>query len=306
MRALEQAILETAAAWERDGVAHGERRPIIGAVDETFLPRMRLVFMDLASGDLLREEVAADRIYDPWNGLVKGRLKTLGGAVLYLVSDRAKALIKLAESGLDCLSIPDLFPLSHALAKSYSLTIFSRLRQAQQTLNQARERLAASQASPPGSPQTQQALALVAASEAEVKRWQGVGGAYRNHLANLALIVHPWRLVDSSRQRSPEGAGRLPAATRALDTLRETNGLPVKKNALATVRQHLAGVSSLVDFWWQTGWHDLEQMALTPTWKQWGAELLLPLMYWQEHLLCTRCPDQKAQTARGLQAARRL
>jgi hypothetical protein len=54
------------------------------------------------------------------------------------VSDRAKALIKLAETGLDCLSIPDLFHLIHDLAKSYSLLIFSRLRQAQQALTQAR------------------------------------------------------------------------------------------------------------------------------------------------------------------------
>lgn len=39
-------------------------RPILGAVDETFLERMMLVCMDLASGYLLVEEVAADRSYD--------------------------------------------------------------------------------------------------------------------------------------------------------------------------------------------------------------------------------------------------
>jgi hypothetical protein len=63
MHALEQAIVETAAAWEREGIAHGEVRPIIGAVDETFLQRLMLVFMDLASGYLLVEEVAVDRTY---------------------------------------------------------------------------------------------------------------------------------------------------------------------------------------------------------------------------------------------------
>jgi hypothetical protein len=46
MHALEQAILETAADWEQAGMAHGETRPIIGAVDETFLERMLLVCMD--------------------------------------------------------------------------------------------------------------------------------------------------------------------------------------------------------------------------------------------------------------------
>src|SRR5437879_7461478 len=109
MHTLEHIILETVAVWEQQGIAHGEIRPIIGAVDETFLQRMMLVFMDLASGYLLVEEVAVDRTYDTWHGLVKARLATLGVEVAYLVSDWAKALIKLAATGLDCVSIRGLF-----------------------------------------------------------------------------------------------------------------------------------------------------------------------------------------------------
>ena len=33
-----------------EGIAHGEIRPVIGAVDETFLQHMILVFMDLYTG----------------------------------------------------------------------------------------------------------------------------------------------------------------------------------------------------------------------------------------------------------------
>jgi IclR helix-turn-helix domain len=141
MHTLERIILDTAATWEQEGIAHGEIRPIIGAVDETFLQRMMLVFMDLASGYLLMEKVAVDRSYDTWYAFANARLKTFGTGVLYLVSDRAKALVKLAQTGLGCLSIPDLFHLSHDLAKAYSLCIFGRLRQAQQALVQARQRL---------------------------------------------------------------------------------------------------------------------------------------------------------------------
>src|SRR5215475_8285132 len=109
MHTLERIILDTAAAWEQQGIAHGEIRPLIGAVDETFLQRMMLVFMDLASDYLLMEEVAADRSFDPWGNRATERLTTLGTEVLSLVSDRAKALIKLAHTGLDCPSIPELF-----------------------------------------------------------------------------------------------------------------------------------------------------------------------------------------------------
>ncbi len=39
LHGLAQAIVETTAAWEQEGIAQGEVGPIIGAVDETFLHR---------------------------------------------------------------------------------------------------------------------------------------------------------------------------------------------------------------------------------------------------------------------------
>ena len=109
MSALEAALLETAGAWEKDACAGDEVREIIGAVDETFLEQMMLVLMDLRTGYLLLEDVAEDRTYATWKAGVDARLTALGTGVRYLVSDRAKALIQLAEKGLECLSMPDFF-----------------------------------------------------------------------------------------------------------------------------------------------------------------------------------------------------
>jgi len=306
MDVLEQAILETAQAWEHKGIAAGEIRPIIGAVDETFLERMMLVFMDLVSGYLLFEEVAPDRTYATWHTRVKARLEGLGTEVLYLVSDRAKALIKLAETGLDCLSIPDLFHLIHDLVKSYSLAIASRLRQVRQALSQAQEGLATCQASDPSGAEVLRAQALVEASEAEVAHWEGVHSTYRHHLETVSLIMHPWRLLDSTPQTSQEVERQLQAEIAAIETLVETNGLPVKKKALDKVRRQLAGLSALVDFWWQEMWREVkQQVALTPMWTTWIGELLLPLMYWQDQLSRTRCPKRKAKLLEALEAAQK-
>ena len=212
------------------------------------------------------------------------------------MSDRAKALIKLAETGLECLSIPDVFHLLHALVKGSSLAICSRLRQAQQALKQAQARLATCQASPADSPECQQAQALVETSDAEVKYWENVHSVYRHHLATMPLLVHPWRLVDSMRQTSADVERQLHAETRAIEAFITTSGLPVKKKALDKVRKQLAGVSALVDVWWQRVWQDVQhQVDLTPAWRQWIAELLLPRIYWQEQLSRTRCPRRKAQ-----------
>jgi len=172
MQALEAALLETAAAWEQDGCTRGEVREIIGAVDETFLERMILVFMDLSTGYLVLEAVANDRTYATWKTLVDERLKSLGTGVLYLVSDRAKALIQLAEHGLECLSMPDFFHVTHEIIKSYALALGRHLRYAHQELTTATEALPRLQGRPHAAQDASEAQALVAARQAEVTRWE--------------------------------------------------------------------------------------------------------------------------------------
>jgi DNA-binding transcriptional ArsR family regulator len=251
-----------------------EIRPVIGAVDETFLQRMMLVFMDLATGYLLMEEVTADRSFDTWYDRANDRLTTLGTEVLYLVSDRAKALIKLAHTGLGCLSIPDLFHLSHDLAKGYSLAIFGRLRQAKRDLEHAKQRLETLQLNAQAERvHIEQVQARVAACTTALNHWQGVGSAWRQRLSNVSRILHPWRLADSTRQTSKEVEAQLGTELEAIETLLEANGLPMKQDTLAKVRKQLAGISALIDFGWQTVHQDLAQMAMTPKWTQWAENL---------------------------------
>src|SRR4029077_18323335 len=133
--------------------------------------------------------------------------------------------------------------LLHDLVKGYSLAICSRLRQAQQALQQAQERLATCQASPPDSPELQRAQAFVETSDAEVTYWANVHSVYRHHLTTMSLLVHPWGLVDSRPQTSADVERQLHAETRAIEALITTSGLPVKKKTLDKVRKQLAGVS---------------------------------------------------------------
>ena len=303
MHLLERLLLDTAAVWEKEGIAYGEIRPVIGAVDETFLQRMLLVLMDLATGYLLMEEVATDRSVDTWFDRTSDRLKTFGTEVLSLVSDRAKALIKLAHTGLGCPSIPEVFPLGHDLATGYALAIFGRLRQATRDLEQAKQRLETLQQNAQAEQaHVAQAQARVAAWATSVHHWQEVGRAWRQHLSNVSGILHPWRLLDSIRQTSTEVEEQLRAELKAIETLLETNGLPRKQATLDKVQKQLAGLSALVDVWWQTVRQDLTQLAMTPRWTQWAEDVLLPWMYWQEQLRRTRHPVQKAQMALVLQA----
>src|SRR5256712_5259898 len=250
MQALEAALLETAGAWEKEGRADGEEREIIGAVDETFFEQMILVFMDLKTGYLLLEEVAEDRTYTTWKALVDKRLKALGTGVLYLVSDRAKAPIQLAEQGLGGFSMPDFFLLVHEIVKSYSLALGRRVRQAHKELTAAQEALARPQRRPQAAHEAPEAKALVATRQAEGTRWEEARPTDRRHLETPPLPLHPFRIVDSAPQTSAQVESHLQAAVEAIEVFAQGHQLPARHAAITKVRKQLPALAAPARFWW--------------------------------------------------------
>jgi hypothetical protein len=291
MHTVEATIVETTASWEQDGIAAGEARDIIGAVDETFFERMMLVFQDVATGYLLREEVSNDRTFATWKALVDTRLEALGARVLYLVSDRAKALIQLAEQGLECLSMPDFFHVMHDLVKCYSLAIARRVSQAHQALAQAEALLA----SRPGMAQDAAVKAEVEARGAEVQRWDAVQRTYRYHLETLSLTLHPFGIADSAPQTSAQVASQLHAVVEGIEVFARHHQLPVRHDAMTKVRKQLPALAALVDFWWQGVERDLEPFILSSGWTRWVHDCLLPMVYWNAQVSRTRCQRRKAK-----------
>jgi len=302
MHALEAAILETAGIWEQEGIAGGEVREIIGAVDETFLERLMLIFADLPTGYLVLEEVADDRTYATWKAWVDERLTALRTGVLYLVSDRAQALIQLAEKGLGCLSMPDFFHLMHDIGKSYSLAMARQLRHAQRALKTAEDALARHPELTQADHDGPAAQATVEASRAEVQRWEEVRSAYRHHLEALSLSLHPFGLLDSTPQTSAQVESRLQAAVQAIETLAGCHQLPARHDTMKKVRKQLPALAALVDFWWEGVRRDLAHAAISPMWRKWAQESLLPLVYWEHQVAHTRCARRKAKMRQALEA----
>jgi hypothetical protein len=294
MQALEDAALETAETWEKDGCAGGEMREVIGAVDETFLERMMLVFMDLRTRYLLWEEVAEDRTFTTWKAVVDARLKALGTEVLYLVSDRAKALIQLAEQGLECLSMPDCFHCMHDLVKSYALPIGQRVRQAHQELTKAKEAIARCPGASHGHQPASQAQGLVEARQVEVTRWEEAHSTYRGLLETLSLTLHPFRISDAAPQSTAQVESQLQATVEAIEAFAQCHQLPARPNAMTKVRKQVPALAALVDFWWQGVHQDVESFVLSPRWRQWVDECLLPMVYWDHQVARTRCRRRKA------------
>jgi len=302
MQALVETAGKTAETWEQDASAAGEVREIIGGVDETFLERMMVVFQDLPTGYLVLEDMADDRTFTTWKTWVDERLKALGAEVLYLVSDRAKAFMQLAEKGVECLSMPDCFHVVHAIVKSYALAMGQRLRQAQKELKQAQEALARRQGLPHADHDAPEAPALVEARQAAVTRGEEAHQTYRGHVETLSCTLHPFRMADAAPQTSAQVASQLHTAVEAIEALAQRYQLPARHDAMTKVRKQVPALAALVDCWWQGVQQALEPCLLSPMWKRWVHECLLPLVYWEYHAAHTRCARRKAKLRQTLEA----
>ena len=81
---------------------------IVGA-DETFFENMMiLVMMELKSGFIFSEKAGEDRTYKTWDKFSMPWLSKFK-SIHCMVSDRAKALVKLANDSIKEVSVPDLF-----------------------------------------------------------------------------------------------------------------------------------------------------------------------------------------------------
>jgi len=88
------------------------------AADETFFDQVILVMLDLPSGYIFVEEITEDCQYETWQQRVSQIFQPLSLKIKYLVSDRAKAIIKLALNDLGTDSISDLFHVLYDLNRS--------------------------------------------------------------------------------------------------------------------------------------------------------------------------------------------
>ena len=186
---------------EKDAPA--QPRSAVMAMDETFFGDfMILVLMDLSSGYLLLEDISQDRRFDTWFEKAIPRLKDLGIDVNHAVSDRAKALIKLAITGFDCPSGADLFHAQHDVSKWLGATLGRRHEQAK-TRHEAAK--AISQKNPGKLPE------LVEHVDAE-RAYEPIHAArqdYHENLAGIAEDVHPFSLQTQQVNRAEQVASSL-------------------------------------------------------------------------------------------------
>ena len=191
-----KTAIETYEAAQAENCQPHEGQGICVGADEVFFGLPVLMLVELASGYLLTEIRCEDRTYDTWESQIQSWWEQSGWRCYFMVSDRAKALIKLAIDGLDCVSIPDLFHVLPSLAQPMSSAIGRQSAHLAKQVKRLNEKIATT-THPSKQGELEQSLATL--SEAQTGLIQDQQH-YHEVIKAISLTIHPFNLNSQAWQ----------------------------------------------------------------------------------------------------------
>ncbi|WP_228021638.1 DUF6399 domain-containing protein [Vasconcelosia minhoensis] len=194
----------------------------------------------------------------------------------FLVSDGAPALIKLAVSGLGCVSGADLFHAMRALGQPFGSALGQR----------ARALSKQQQLAEPYFPCTD----ALAQQQRQLEQDQQT---YHSAMETISLAVHPFSLGAPQWQLGEALTARLAVPLQALAQL-----VPITKGqrshqAIATFESHLPSWAEGIHAWWQWATQALAAETSDSECQNWVLTALLPWLYWSQQADKTRQPTLK-------------
>jgi len=282
---MEEQILEYQRLQQAQLAAAQSPIEICASVDETFFDQVVLVMLDLASGFIVVEEIAQDCRYETWQQQTQQALSQLGLKVRYCVSDRAKALVKLALDEMGCPSLADLFhalrDLSQGIGRELSDTLFR--------VNRRLHELGDIESN----------AALKQHLQAQQQALQTAQTQYRSILHQLTTTLHPFAIHLGLPQTSTQVEAQLQAQTQALKSVKHSLQLPDRPGSIPKFERQWHDLSASVDLWWDWVRQSLIAQGGDQPTRNWVEQALLPALYWQQPATRTKTPTLKGayQTA---------
>ena len=246
------------------------------AADETFFDEVILVMLDLPSGYIFVEEITENCQYETWQQRVSQIFQPLGLKVKYLVSDRAKAIIKLALNDLGTNSISDLFHVLYDLNRSIGF----ELNCLNTRLEKQIERALLNQSKPE------------IIQELELKKLilQKSKVTYNHCCYSISTYLHPFDINNNTVKTTELVKKSLEDIQGTLQNIYTTHKLQDPRNGIRKLKNQIQSLSAIVDLWWS--WVDqcLAHQNLEVNLCLWVREYLLPVIYWQQQALRTKNP----------------
>jgi len=239
---------------------------IHAGADETFFEQHNvLVFMDLVSGFILKEEIQQKRTFAVWKGTIL-KCTTYFKSFKSLISDGSKVLKALSTDVLHSIHFSDLFHLLHYASGVMRFQFSAKIKSLEKKMSKTTDN-----------------VALV---ELEKKKQILVGGQhqFRQVLKNVSLAVHPFNINNNAAVSSNDVEKILFNSADALDEIKNNCQLSDKKKKLVTFRNQLKGASPQIDAWWGWAKKSLHHYQISAELTYWLLYVLLPMIYWQQQL----------------------
>lgn len=293
LRGLKQQMKEAILAYEIAQASTCQPQSGSGICvggDETFFGGLPiLVMMELSSGYILSEVACENRTYATWLDQI-GQWWTQGAwKCHFMVSDGAKALIKLALCGLETVSVPDLFHALRGLSQPLGSALARQVRRLQKQQQQVQQQLAKTI-------EANQRHGLeqsLAAIRQQVSQVDAAQQSFQESLHRLTETIHPFHLTTSDGQLATDLTQRLQPPLAQLDTLALTYGNDKARQAIEGFRSQIPGLAQGLQAWWQWTTAALALQTDDVDLQNWIITALLPWVYWQQQTAKTRHPDLK-------------
>jgi hypothetical protein len=269
-------------------------REIVAGLDETFFGDfMILVMMDLNSGYLLLEDITEDRCFETWYKKTAPRLESLGIVVTHAISDRAKALIKLAITGFKCESGADVFHAQQDMSRWLGARLGKRVTAAEKTLEAAKtvEEKDSKKAT------LREFFILKINSENAEKNLATAKQSQQDYHENLQGIgdeIHPFSLIDNRINTAETVVQGLEVRAQAFEKIAKDQGIIDSKKVMNKLRNQFEPLAVSVSFWWAWVSETLQNLVLEDDdLKAWLTTTLLPVVYWHHKMQQTKNPKAR-------------
>ncbi|MDH3327523.1 MAG: DUF6399 domain-containing protein [Gammaproteobacteria bacterium] len=268
----------------------GAIKNVIGAADETFFGNLLiLVFMDLSSGYIILEDIADGRSFDTWLKMAEPRLEQLGVKVQLLVSDRAKALIKLVVDGFNCEHHADIFHSQNDISKWMGSALGRCKSKTKRNLNKCVASQEKAEKREASKTIVETKVKQVEQAKAEDRVATQDLDDYRKTLRKISLTIHPFKLKDNNAQDSANAKKALREQTKNIKTLARKRGIYDKNGVMNKFKNQISELVPSIVFWWLLVLTNLlSQGFRSKELLDWSMFYLLPTVYWHKQMKKTK------------------
>jgi len=217
----------------------------------------------------------------------------MGLRIKYVVSDRAKALIKLALKGIKCLSVPDLFHAGNEIVKLLGLSLNRKLNSIQTEIEKAGAALSILITLSKGADEIRIQKLVVENLICEQEIIEININRYEDLPHQLSISVHAFNIATSARQSSAQIQILLTVIVRLIEQILRECGIDDKKKRVKKFSKQIEGIAALSDTWWVWVEESLNCYQIDDDLRKWLKEILLPYIYWKYQFTRTKNPKLK-------------